>query len=112
LSAHDLLEGIVALQRLQVDLLVRRFGYLVPGLLLSQGFALLLRLAVGRDAPRLQADLLAAVPCATTAANRELGRLARLIRAAEEPRQVFRDESPDQIPARLSGSAAGRAVLA
>src|SRR5205814_5712356 len=114
-TERELLERIAALQGLQVDLLVRRFGYVLPGLLIGQGLTLLLRLAAGGDAPRLQADLLAAVPCATTAANQELGRLARHIRASGELRRIFREESPEQVPARLgeaAGPPAGRALLA
>ena len=111
LSDQDLLDRIEMLRCLQVDLLVRRFGHVLPGLLISEGLPRLLRLAVGQRASSLQADLLAAVPCVTTEANRELGRLARLIRGSEELRQVFLDESPDRVAARLRDSDAGRALL-
>ena len=44
--------------------------------------------------------------------NRELGRLARLIRGSEELQQVFLEENLEHIPARLSNSVTGRALLA
>ena len=112
LSDADLLDRIATLQRRQVDLTVRRFGYLAPQILRGGVLALALRLAVGRDARRQQADLLAAVPDITTATNQELGRLVRIIRASEELHGVFRDERPDEIPARLGGRRAGAGFLA
>lgn len=112
LSDADLLDRIATLQRRQVDLTVRRFGYLAPQLLRGGVLALALRLAVGRDARRQQADLLAAVPDITTATNQELGRLVRIIRVSEELHGVFRDERPDEIPARLGGRRAGAGFLA
>lgn len=112
LSAEELLERIVTLHERLIDLTVRRFGVLAPRLVLGQTFPLLLRLAVGRDAPRLQTELLAAVPCATTAMNEELGRLARLIRDTPELRQVFRETPPAQVAVRLHTVGGGPALLA
>jgi rifampicin phosphotransferase len=112
LSTDALLDRIATLQQRLVDLTVRRFGVLAPRLLLTQTFPLLLRLAVGRAAPRLQADLLAAVPCTTTAANQELERLARLGRETPELRQIFVDEPPERVAERLRDVAAGPAFLA
>ncbi|MBI4494805.1 MAG: hypothetical protein HY690_18675 [Chloroflexi bacterium] len=112
LSEQDLLERIERLQCLQLELFVPRFGYFPRGMLVSQGLSFLLRLAVGGAAPRLHPHLLADIPCTTTAVNQELGRLARLIRASEALRQVFLEETPDRVSARLGDSAAGRAVLA
>ncbi len=112
LSAEELLERIVTLHERLIDLTVRRFGVLAPRLVLGQTFRLLLRLAVGRDAPRLQTELLAAVPCTTTAMNQELGRLVGLIRAAPELRQVFREAPPAQVAERLRTVAGGPALLA
>lgn len=112
LAEHDLLDRIATLQRPLIDLTVRRFGVLAPALLFNQMFPLLLRLALGRDAPRLHTDLLAAVPCTTTAANQELGRLARLIRAEPALRQVFRDDPPERVADRLRDMATGAPVLA
>lgn len=110
-SDLELLQRIEELQRLLLGLFVRRFAYFPRGMLATQGLGLLLRLAVGREAARLLADLLAGVPSTTTAANQELTRLARFIRASAELRQVFKDESPQRIPVGLSRSAAGRALV-
>jgi len=81
-------------------------------MLASQGLTLLLRLAVARRAQDLERELLAGVPCVTTDANRELGRLARLIRDSDEVRRDFLDLSPERLPARLGETSAGRTVLA
>jgi pyruvate,water dikinase len=112
LSDAALLERIEALRCQQLQLAGPRFARFPRGLLASQGLALLLRLAVGRRARELERELLAAVPCVTTAANEELGQLARSIRASEEARALFAAEPPERLPARLGESAAGRAVLA
>lgn len=112
LSEEDLLDRIERLQRLQVELFVRRFGYFPRGMLITQGLSFLLRLAVGRQAPKIETNLLAGVPCKTTEVNQELGRLARQIRGSAGLRQVFQEESPEHVPARLRDSAAGRAFLA
>lgn len=112
LSERELLDRIETLQRLELDLFLPRFGYLMPRLIAGAGFPLLLRLAASPDAPRRQADLLAAVPCVTTAANEALARLARRIRAAEDVRAVFLTAEPVEIPTRLRATAGGDAVLA
>lgn len=113
LSDEALLDRIEELQRLQLGLFMGRFGHLVPGLLLGQALPGLLRLAVGkRAASRLHADLVAAVPCTTTAANQALGHLARQIRAAADVRAVFLAAEPGQIAARLETIAGGDTVRA
>ncbi len=111
LSEDNLLDWIETLQRLQVELFVRRFGHFPRGMLISQGLSFLLRLAVGRQAPKVETDLLAGISCKTTEMNRELGRLARLIRGSDDLRQIFLNENPERIPIRLSQSALGHALL-
>lgn len=113
LTEHELLDRIEALQELQLAHFMGRFGYLLPGLLVGQALPSLLRLAVGKEAAhRLHADLVAAVPCATSAANRDLGRLAAQIRADESVRAAFLATDPAAIPARLRATAGGEAVRA
>jgi rifampicin phosphotransferase len=112
LSEQHLLERIQRLRDLQLDLLVRRFGYFPAGALASQGLSFLLRRIFGKDAPRVQADLLAAIPCTTTESSRELALLAREIRAEAALHHVFLDEPPEQIADRLRPSSAGRAIAA
>jgi rifampicin phosphotransferase len=113
LSARELLERIEMLRYAQMELMLRRFGYLAPRLLLSMGFGPLLRLALGREAARrLTADLLAGVPCVTTDANLALAGLARRIRASAEARAVFRVEAPERVARRLDETDDGRAVRA
>ncbi|MBI2941050.1 MAG: hypothetical protein HYY04_11500 [Chloroflexi bacterium] len=112
LSDEHLLDRIEMLRTLQVELFASRFGRFPRGLLVTQGLSLLLRLAVGAQAPKVTTDLLAGVPCNTTEMNRELGRLARLIRGSADLRLAFLEETPERIPHRLSDSATGRAFLA
>jgi pyruvate,water dikinase len=113
LPDEALLDRVEELQRLQLGLFMGRFGHLVPGLLLGQALPALLRLAVGkRDAARLHGDLVAGVPCTTTAANRALGQLARRIRDAAAVRAAFLGAEPGQIPAQLDAVAGGDAVRA
>ncbi len=112
LSDAELLDRIETLRQHQVRLFVPRFGFFPRGMLITRGLAFLLRLAVGKGALKLETDLLASIPCKTTEVNRELGRLARLIRESEEIRRVVLKESPERIPDRLSDSAPGRAYLA
>lgn len=113
LTEHELLDRIEALQERQLAGFMGRFGYLLPGLLVSQALPPLLRLAVGTAAGhRLHADLVAAVPCATTAVNRVLGRLAAQIRADEGVRAAFLATDPAAIPAHLRAMEGGEAVCA
>jgi pyruvate,water dikinase len=112
LSEPELLRRIETLQHLQLQLAIPRFGYFLRGLLVSQGLKALLRIAVGAQARALERDLLAAVPCTTTLANAELGRLAQRIRDSEELRQIFGEERPERLPSRTGESLAGRHLAA
>jgi pyruvate,water dikinase len=108
LSDAELRERIGWLRDLQIDLLVRRFVYFPQGVLASQGLSLLLRRIFGGGSGRVEAALLADIPCTTTASNRELLRLTKEIRAEATLYQVFRDEPAERIAERLHRSAAGR----
>lgn len=112
LSEEELWERIERLQKLLLDLTVRRFIYFPHGLYITQVFALLLRLAVGRRAATLEQDLLSDIPCATTEANRELAGLAQKARSSEKLRRLFSEGSPEQLPTRLADSEEGRALTA
>ncbi|HEU5425192.1 MAG TPA: PEP/pyruvate-binding domain-containing protein, partial [Nitrolancea sp.] len=113
LADAAILARIEELQGLQLRHFMHRFGFLVPGLLVGLALPSLLRLAVGkRAADRLHADLLAAVPCITTEANRALGQLARQVRAAADVRAAFLTTPPDELPDRLHATAGGAAVRA
>ncbi len=111
LSDQDLLERIERLQHLHLDLFLPRFTIFPRGMLATQGLSLLLRLAASAEAARLEGDLLAEIPCITTAINQDLARLASHIRASEELRHVFAQEQPEQLPVRLGESATGRTLL-
>lgn len=111
LSDADLMGRIETLQKLQADLFLPRFGRFPRGMFISQAFSFFLRLLVGAQASKMETELLSGIPCTTTEMNRELGRLARSIRGSEELRQVFMEENPERIPARLNGSDTGRAFL-
>lgn len=112
LSDQELLRRMEMLQQLLFDLFFPRFAAFPRGMLARQGLSLLVRLASGERAGRVEGDLLSEIPCTTTAINRRLNRLADQIRASAELRQVLREEHPDRIPARLGESNTGRELLA
>ncbi len=112
LSDQALLLRVEKLQALLLDLFFPRFVALPRGMLSRWGLGLLVRLATAERAGQLEGELLADIPCTTTAINQGLIRLADRIRASAELRQVFRDEHPDRLPARLRESNAGRDLLA
>lgn len=111
LSEKDLLDRIETLRTLQVDLFLPRFVCFPRGMLITQVMSFLLRLTLGKEAPKMETELLSEIPCATTKMNHELGHLARRIRESEETRQVFLEESPERLQTRLSEWVAGRALL-
>lgn len=112
LSDRELIDRLEAVRRAQGQLVVSRFGCAVPGLLAGEALEVLLRVAVGPErGARLHADLMSAIPSVTRQANRELDRLAATIRETPELSQVYSDEEPEDIPARLRRFDAGRALL-
>lgn len=111
-SDQELLLRMEMLQSLLLDLFFPRFRAFPRGMLSRWGLGLLVRLAAGERAGRLEGELLAEIPCTTIAINQGLTRLADQIRSSAKLRQVFRDEHPDRLPARLSESSAGRSLLA
>ncbi len=112
LGDQELLLRMEKLQTLLLDLFFPRFVAFPRGMLSRKGLSLLVRLAGAERAGRLEGELLAGIPCTTTAINQGLIRLADRIRSSAELRQVFRDEHPDQLPVRLRESNAGRDLLA
>lgn len=112
ISDGALLVRIKRLRDLQTDSLVGRFRHFPRGMLASQGLSVLLRRLCGTDAPRVEADLLAAIPCATTESNQVLARLARELRSDAALRAAVLEEPPERIADRLRGTAAGRDLLA
>ncbi len=89
-----------------------RFGIVMRGTVTEQIARLLLGWAVGRRrAGGLHIDLMADIPCVTTAANADLERIAATVRSTPELREVYLAEEPADIAGRLRGSAPGRALL-
>jgi phosphohistidine swiveling domain-containing protein len=93
-------------------LMPSRFGIVMRGTMTEQIAKLLLGWAVGRRrADGLLIDLMADIPCVTTAANADLERIAATVRSTPELREVYLAEEPADIAGRLRGSAPGRALL-
>ncbi len=109
---RELLSRMEKLQTLFLDLFFPRFVAFPRGMLFRKGLSLLVGLAATERAGQVEGELLAEIPCTTTAINQGLTRLANRIRSSAELRQVFRDEHPDQLPARLRELTAGRDLLA
>lgn len=112
LSDQELLLRMEMLQLLLLDLFFPRFVAFPRGMLSRWGLGILARLAAGERAGQLEGELLAEIPCTTTAINQGLNRLADRIRSSAELRQVFRDEPLDRLPERLCESIAGHDFLA
>lgn len=94
----ELLARLDEIRHAQGRLLPARFGCVIPRAAIADGLLrAALRAAAGRDADRLHAGLLAAIPCATTRGNAELARLAARVRDAPglraclDPRHVADD---------------------
>lgn len=113
LSDRELLDRVDELRHAQGRLVPSRFGCMIPrALLADRVLAALLRTTTGpQRARRLRTDLLSAIPCVTTDANRELGRLAAVIRRSPELSRLYRDAEPGDIPDLLHGFDAGRGLL-
>ncbi|MFJ8896550.1 PEP/pyruvate-binding domain-containing protein [Leifsonia sp. NPDC102414] len=95
------------------SLMPSRFGALIGGMAAEATAAGLLRWVVGRDrVEALRADLMSGVPCVMTSTNADLERIAAIVRATPELRDVYRTEEPADIAARLRESEGGRSLLA
>lgn len=113
LADDALLGRMDELLRTTADLVPSRFGAAVPRMLLpNAALRTLLRLMAGPErGARLHIELMTDIPSVTTSANRELRRLAAVIRETPELAAAYREEPASAVAERLRGSAAGRALL-
>lgn len=97
MSDDELVARIHGLAGRQLDLATSRFAAFPRGLIATGVLGFVVRRAVGRDASSVERDLLAAIPCVTTAANRKLERIASSIREDADHRALFLREPPDRL---------------
>ena len=107
----ELLDRVKMLQQALGEFAQGRFLRAPRGALAEGVLAGLLRLAAGERGAQLHADLLADVPTVTAAGNRELDRLAGIIRESPELRELYAETEPERVAQRLRETAGGLALL-